>query len=246
MALAQTCMMTSASSPKRKLYEDVRAHLARMIESGALGPGDVLPSERELMDGLSVGRPAIREAMQSLERSGLITIRHGGRARVAEPSIGRMFSQVSDNMRHVLMHSPVSLENLKDVRTTFEAEMARLAARRQLPRDIERLQDIVEEQARSIADPARFRIMDGRFHREIAAISGNPIWAALAEELFRWLSDFHVDLVAVPGLETLTLQEHRLIVEAIASGSADKAAAAMTGHLTRANALYRRAAPRSD
>lgn len=31
------------------------------------------------------------EAMQALQRDGLITIRHGGRARVAEPSIGRMF-----------------------------------------------------------------------------------------------------------------------------------------------------------
>lgn len=31
------------------------------------------------------------EAMQAQQRDGLITIRHGGRARVAEPSIGRMF-----------------------------------------------------------------------------------------------------------------------------------------------------------
>ncbi|MES2143105.1 MAG: transcriptional regulator NanR [Pseudomonadota bacterium] len=239
--------MTAPSPvPKRKLYEDVRAHLARMIESGALRPGDALPSERELMDGLSVGRPAIREAMQSLERSGLITIRHGGRARVAEPSIGRMFGQVSDSMRHMLMHSPVSLENLKDARVTFEAEMARLAARRHSVQDIERLQSIVAEQAEAIADAPRFRMLDGRFHREVAFISGNPIWVALAEALFRWLNDFHVDLVAVPGLEPLTLQEHRLIVGAIASGQPDRAAAAMSDHLLRANALYRRTAPRAD
>jgi GntR family transcriptional regulator, sialic acid-inducible nan operon repressor len=233
-------MSASAAPPKRKLYEDVRTHLAQLIEGGSLRPGDTLPSERELMDTLSVGRPAIREAMQSLERSGLIAIRHGGRARVAEPAIGRMFGQVSDSMRHILMHSPVSLENLKDARVTFEAEMARLAARRHSVSDIKRLQDIVDDQAQAIIDPVRFRMLDGRFHREIAGISGNPIWAALSDALFRWLTDFHVDLVAVPGLEHLTLQEHRVIVDMIASGNPDRAAAAMTDHLTRANALYRR------
>ena len=118
--------------------------------------------------------------------------------------------------------------------------MARLAARRHSAQEIERLQDIVAEQAQTVGDAARFRMLDGRFHREVAGISGNPIWAALADALFRWLTDFHVDLVAVPGLEHLTLQEHRLIVATIASGQPDKAAAAMTDHLTRANALYLR------
>jgi GntR family transcriptional regulator, sialic acid-inducible nan operon repressor len=240
-------MMSSAPSPqKRKLFQDVRDHLARMIASGILGPGDPLPSERELMDDLSVGRPAIREAMQSLERAGLILIRHGGRARVAEPSIGRMFGQVSDAMRHILSHSAVSLENLKDARLTFECEMARIAARKQSQADIDRLTYVVDEQAAALAEPARFRLLDGRFHREVAAISGNPIWMALAEALFGWLRDFHVDLVAVPGLEHLTLDEHRQIVAAIASGQPDKAASAMTDHLTRANALYRRRPPTAD
>jgi GntR family transcriptional regulator, sialic acid-inducible nan operon repressor len=237
----ETYVMSSNGPPaKRKRSQDVRAHLFQLIDRGSLRPGDPLPSERELMDGLTVGRPAIREAMQSLERAGLIIIRHGGRARVAEPSIGRMFGQVSDGMRHILMHSPISLENLKDARVTFEAEMARIAARRHSTQDIERLQHVMMEQQKAVADPARFRLLDGRFHRDIAGISGNPIWTALSEALFGWLSDFHVDLVAVPGLEDLTLDEHRQIVAAIATGHPDKAATAMTNHLIRANALYRR------
>jgi DNA-binding FadR family transcriptional regulator len=228
---------------KRKLADDVRERLMDMIESGELSPGDVLPSEREMMEGLGVGRPAIREAMQALERAGLIQIRHGERARVAEPSIGRMIDQMSDSMKHLLVHSSASLENLKDARLTFELEMARRAAERRTTADIEALTRTVDAQEACFGNAAQFRLVDGRFHREIAALSGNPIWPALSDALFRWLNDFHVDLVSVPGKERLTLAEHREIIEAIASGDPDAAARAMRDHLTRANDLYRKADP---
>lgn len=236
-------MLKGIPIQKRKLADDVRERLMDMIESGELSPGDVLPSEREMMEGLGVGRPAIREAMQALERAGLIQIRHGERARVAEPSIGRMIDQMSDSMKHLLVHSSASLENLKDARLTFELEMARRAAERRTTADIEALTRTVDAQEACFGNAAQFRLVDGRFHREIAALSGNPIWPALSDALFRWLNDFHVDLVSVPGKERLTLAEHREIIEAIASGDPDAAARAMRDHLTRANDLYRKADP---
>lgn len=225
---------------KRKLGEEVRLRLLAQIERGELRPGDALPSERELMESLGVGRPAVREAMQALEGAGLIEIRHGERARVAEPSVGRMVDQLSVTMKHLLVHSNASLENLKDARVTFECEMARIAARRHSAADLERLEETVARQEAALGEPAQFRRLDGQFHREIAAISGNPIWSALSDGLFRWLNDFHVDLVSVPGKENLTLAEHRGIIAAIRSGDAGRAGAAMADHLTRANELYRR------
>ncbi len=224
---------------RQKLSEEVRRQILDMIQSGAVGLGEALPSERELMERLGVGRPAIREAMQSLETIGLIEIRHGGRARVAEPSIGRMVDQVSETMKHLLANSPASLENLKEARATFEREIAKIAAKRRSTPDMERLEAIFEEQAGAVDDPLRFRALDGRLHREIAGISGNPIFSALIDALFRWLSDFHVDLISVPGLEQLTLAEHRQILDAIALGDAEGASAAMGDHLMRANDLYR-------
>ena len=233
-------MLKGAPIQKRKLADDVRERLLSMIESGELRPGDVLPSEREMMDSLGVGRPAIREAMQALERAGLIQIRHGERARVAEPSMRRMIDQISDSMKHLLVHSAASLENLKDARLTFELEMARLAAERHEAADLEQLSRTIDQQEASFGNGTTFRLLDGRFHREIAALSGNPIWPALSDALFRWLNDFHVDLVSVPGRERLTLAEHRGIIEAIATGDPETAATAMRDHLTRANDLYRK------
>ncbi|HET9067841.1 MAG TPA: transcriptional regulator NanR [Amaricoccus sp.] len=224
---------------REKLSEKVRRELLGMIEGGSVGLGAPLPSERELMERFGVGRPAIREAMQSLETIGLIEIRHGGRARVAEPSVGRMVDQVSATMKHLLANSPASLENLKEARATFEREMARIAARKRSGADLDRLREILADQADVMADPGRFRSLDGRFHREIAAVAGNPIFTALIDAVFRWLADFHVDLVSVPGLEQLTLAEHHQILDAIARGDVEAAGTAMADHLLRANDLYR-------
>jgi DNA-binding FadR family transcriptional regulator len=63
----------------------------------------------------------------------------------------------------------------------------------------------------------------------------------VAEAVFDWLSHFYVDLVHVPGLEKLTLAEHRQIVDAIAAREPEAAGQAMSDHLTRANELYRQA-----
>jgi DNA-binding FadR family transcriptional regulator len=234
-------MMTKHEPRRRnKLSHGVREKILALIKDGALAPGDPLPSERELMQTLAIGRPAIREALQSLQSQGLVEIRHGERARVALPSMGRMTDQMADTMRHLLTHSPASLEHLKEARATFEMEMARIAARLRAQSDLERLRSILQSQEAARSDARRFLEIDGQFHREIASVSGNPIFAALCEATFRWLTDFHMDLVHVPGLEQLTLDEHEAILAAIAAQDSTQAARAMSDHLTRANALYQR------
>lgn len=224
----------------RKLSDDVQARLLELIRSSDYSPGDKLPSERELMRAYEVGRPAIREAMQNLQRMGLIDIKHGERPRVAEPSFGRTIEQMGETMRHLLKHSPVNLEHLKEVRVIFDMEMARIAARKRSDDEIASLNNIIDNQEAANPNSKDFLFCDGQFHREIAAISGNPILASLSEALFSWLTHFHVDLVRKPGMEKLTIEEHRGVLAAIERGDSQAAAKKMSDHLTRANALYHR------
>ena len=247
MALAkvgQSVHFTGMTSPKegirrRKLSDEVREILLERIQHGDLSPGDLMPSERELMQAYNVGRPAIREAMQSLQSMGLVVIRHGGRARVAEPSLSGMIDQLSETMRHLLAHSPASLEQLKEARIVFESEMARIAARRRSDSDMARLRNVLAAQTEAQDDLETFVMRDGDFHREIASISGNPIFSALAGALFQWLAHFYRGAVSVPGLEKLTLDEHGAILSAIEARDPDAAQRAMSDHLNRANELYR-------
>ncbi len=230
---------------KRKLGTLVEERLLGLLQGNGLLPGAYLPSERELMEDFRVGRPAIREAMQSLQRKGLIEIRHGERPRVARPSLDRTLTDMAETVSHLLLHSEGSLDHLKEARQMFETAMARRAAERGTAADIAAIRTALERQAARPPGSEEFMRGDGDFHHAIAKVSGNPILAELSRSLFTWLSRFHSDQVRKPGLENLTIAEHRAILEAIEGGSADEAARQMANHLSRANALYR-IAPRGD
>lgn len=222
----------------RKLSDEVQERLLRLIREEGLGPGDVLPSERELMARYRVGRPAIREAMQSLQNMGVVDIRHGGRPKVAEPSLDGLIDHLGTSMRHLLTHSTSSLDHLKQARTALECEMARIAAERRNTHDIADLRHILSAQSAAQRDSEAFLEHDKQFHRRIAAISGNPLFEAVCNGIFSWMRAFHVEQVRKRGLETLTLAEHEAILGAIERGEPKAAARAMRDHLERANALY--------
>lgn len=222
-----------------KLGDEVRERLLGMLEAGDFAPGDVFPSERELMARFSVGRPAVREAMQALQSMGLLDVRHGERPRVARPTVAGALDRIGLTMRHALTHSSPTLEDLKAVRTATEGHLARIAARDRTAEDIAALRDIVAAQARAAArDAETFTRLDGEFHATIARMAGNPVFTLVVEAVFGWLSEFHVTSVHRPGLEELTMREHSQIVDAIEAGRGAAAHRAMTRHLERANALY--------
>jgi len=187
----------------------------------------------------------VREAMQALERMGLIAITHGERARIVAPTARSIIDQVAHAARHLLATSATTLEQLKEARVFFEAGMARIAAERAGEDDVARLRARLEEHraaAGAVSVPAHmdeFLQKDMAFHREIAAITGNAIYEALSQAMFEWLAEFHASLVRLHGAEGITIAEHEVIFERVAARDAEGAAAAMTRHLTRANSLYR-------
>ncbi len=233
-------MSAPAPIQKRKLYQEVLDRLMLRIQQGEIRPGDQLPPERELMDYYGVGRPAVREALQALERSGIVEISHGERARVVVPTADDLIRQIGSGARHLLNVQPDTLLHLKQARIFLEAGTARMAAENASAEDVALLYQRIEEHAGALERLDEFLDRDMAFHREIARISGNPIFPAIVEAIFRWGADYHQPLVRALGAEQLTLAEHRKIVEAIAAHDADGAEQAMRAHLNRSNALYQR------
>ena len=125
----------TATNPiqKRKLYQDVVDRLMLLIQSGEVRPGDQLPPERELMDMYGVGRPAIREALQAMQRSGIVEISQGERARVVVPTARGLIAQMASGTQHLLQSQPDMLEHLKQARLLLEEGTARMAAERATP-----------------------------------------------------------------------------------------------------------------
>jgi GntR family transcriptional regulator, sialic acid-inducible nan operon repressor len=236
-----TAQLMAGSAPiaRRKLGDEIRERLLELIESGKLQPGDPLPSERELMANYGVGRPAVREALQSLQGLGLVAISHGERARVLGLTPESMFGQIERSAQHLLSTSPQTLEHLKEARMMFETAMVRLAAAKATSDDINCLRSILERQEQSRKNSIAFMEADIAFHEKIAALSGNPLLAAVSSAMLRWLANVHRELVRLPGRETATLQEHHEILDQIAKHRPEAAAVAMANHLTRVVSLYR-------
>ncbi|MDP1699379.1 MAG: transcriptional regulator NanR [Aestuariivirga sp.] len=225
---------------RRRLYQDVMERILAVVKETGLQPGDLLPSERELMNLYKVGRPAVREALQNLARIGLISLNPGERASVAAPNFTNLMQTVSLTTSGILRNSDRSLEELKEARLIFEIQMVRLAAERATKENIERLEDRHAAHVASLSDLSQFMHHDMLFHREIAQMTGNSIFPVLSEALISWLGEFYQHLVRIIGAEELTLTEHAAILEGIKRRDADMAEQALRAHLTRANSLYRR------
>lgn len=240
----------SAGQPEKivrlKLSEQVLERLRAMIISGDLRPGDKVPSERALMERFGVGRPAVREALQSLDTQGLITITHGERSRVNELSAQSVISQ-SDNVARLLLEAaPANLEHLKEARRMFELGIVRSAAERAGSEDVARLREILSDQSDHLPNDGESRAFveaDMRFHTAIAESLGNPVIAAASAAMLGWLRDYHNSLLRWSGKEDVTLAEHERIIDAIAANDPDRAVDEMKSHLDRSQSLFAPRAP---
>lgn len=157
----------------RRIADEVAEQIKDNILSGALSVGDRLPSERDFAKLLNASPQVLREALHSLEASGLVVIRKGatGGAFVSQPTP----SLVSDSLSTLLRFGHATLDHLTEARMALEPEAASLASRRRTEESIEALrQNITESRDTSLSAEQR-RIANLEFHRLVAEITGNPI-----------------------------------------------------------------------
>ena len=103
----------------KKLYIQIADQIRELISSGAIQPGQQLPSERDLALDLGVSRPTVREALIALEVAGLAEIRVGVGAFVTGKA-GRPIELPEQS------HSPLEIMRARQL---IEPEIAALAAR---------------------------------------------------------------------------------------------------------------------
>ncbi len=76
------------------LYLQLKKSIEEAVNSGVIGPGDALPSERDIAVKADVSRVTVRKAVQDLVRGGILVQRHGSGTFVA-PRVNRVEQPLS-------------------------------------------------------------------------------------------------------------------------------------------------------
>jgi GntR family transcriptional regulator, sialic acid-inducible nan operon repressor len=230
-------MKSPAPIRRRKLYEDVVARLEELIHDEELRPGELLPSERDLMLQFGVGRPAIREALFALSRMGLVEVANGERPRVSNPTPKTLIGELSGAAR-LMLSKPEGVHHFQEARTLFESALAEEAARVAGRADVLGLERVLQANRQAIGDVVRFQQTDVAFHFAIASIPRNPIYLALHEAIVEWLNEQRSVSLRRLGTDKLAFSSHCKVFEAIKDNNPDMAREAMRRHLQEISDRY--------
>jgi len=135
------------------LGDEVYARLGEAILDGRLAPGERL-RDQELAEWLGVSRTPVREALQRLERAGLVDVSPHRYTRVSYPN------QQNDTVELVAYNMGIAVRMTS---ARGDAESLDLA--------LERLDDVIA--ASRVDDPARLALASHAFFSVVTRASGN-------------------------------------------------------------------------
>lgn len=210
-----------------KISEGVANQIKGLITEGKLQPGEKLPPERSLAAYLGVGRSSLREAINILETMGFVEKRKrtGLFIRsVSEPLL-------SNPLRKILEEDTGKLFQLYEIRKDIELASAHGAALRRTPKDLERIEALLEKMASDAEGNQISTADDIGFHLAIARATQNVIRVHILKNIFELYVEFInfvIEAVTREKSETLAnLALHRKIYAAVKSGDPDTARKAM-------------------
>src|SRR3954470_8972614 len=212
---------TRATTRADRVYLELRERLLR----GDLPVGRRLV-EQQLAAEFQTSRTPVREALRRLEGDGHIVRDPGGGVCPSPPSVKSM---------RELYEVRVAIEELVARRAASAGDRSRIEA---IDQDWRALLAAWQD-ARSLPRGPDFVHADERFHRQLAAASGNDV----AETLLGDLND-RIRVLRIYDFTTddrigATITEHLEIVACILARDADAAAAFMRAHVQRSALVVR-------
>jgi len=198
------------------LEEKVYFSLEDQIISQKLRPGEAV-TEMKLSRELGVSRTPVREALQRLDREGLIKL---------IPNKGAVVLGISEQ----------DLIDIYKIRMRLEGLAARIAAEKRDEALCRELCDNVDLTGFYMAkgDIEKVKNLDSEFHDIIYRCCESRMLGKTLSELHRYIASYRKLSLAVSGRIEHSLSEHKEIYDAIAAGNADAADALMSEHVARA------------
>lgn len=215
-----------------RISEIIVEQIRLLMRQGQLKPGDRLPPERDLCERFGVSRVTVREALRTLESSGLVEIRVGARggAFVTVPSSDR----VGEGLADLLTLSVISAADVTEVRMILEAGIVPLVCARATEEDLADLERICERSEEALKAGDYSMDLSLEFHIRVAQATHNPAVVMLIES-FRGplLMSLQLAREAAPEMGNLGTREHEQFIEAVRRRDPDAASTIMREHLER-------------
>ncbi|MER6582432.1 FCD domain-containing protein [Nonomuraea sp. NPDC001023] len=219
-----------------RAYERVVEQVEEAIESGALGPGARLPSERELMVQFSVGRSTVREALRVLQARGLV------RSRPGDPNGAEVLpfspAALHKSMTTLARVAELSLAELVQFRMVLDSSAVLLAARLRTEEQLAEMEAAIAGMRAAAASAAAsdhdaadhdaFSAADVAFHDVIVAASGNTLIQVCTDVVRSVVLGLIAGKIAdAPDRESLmrrSIRHHEEVLAAVRAGDGASAA----------------------
>lgn len=215
----------------QKISARIGQQIKGAILRGAMKPGDKLPPERELVGRFKASRISVREALKSLETSGLLTIKPGSGVFVAEVNS----KSLTDSLSSILRIKKVSMNELTEARMVLEPNITRFACERINSQDLRKLKGNIEEAVAIIKSNVSARLKNIEFHFILAESTRNAVLALTMKTMLDVLKDMSSDIVnnSPKNIEVAshTVRHHRRILKALEKRDAQKVYELMMNHI---------------
>lgn len=225
----------------RRTFEEAAEQIADGVRTGQLRVGDRLPGERTLAAQMEISRPTLREAVKVLVTAGVLEVRRGAEAGMYVATDVVPADLVRERSHLRLTEVAAVLE----ARRIVEPGVARLAAQRAEPVDLEALERSIVAMQRVVdagygpGDEDHFLQLDVQFHLALARASKNPTVERLMRTLFRELEIARDMAMHEPLVPEWTIGIHRETLEALTSGDEQRVDDVMDRHLGRMETTWR-------
>lgn len=215
-----------------RVFERVAEQIEKRILDGELHSGDRLPTERDLAEQFQVSRTAVREAMKMLAQKGLVDMRPGRGTIVIDGAREAMENSISLLMKMNLREVGGS-DNLVEVRSILETEIAALAAARATEKEIVAMREAIWKMDEALENADAFIAADNAFHEALAQATQNALILMLLNSIVNLLSEQRKQIFEVKGGPQRGQIHHRRILESIIRRDPEEARAAMRSHLVQ-------------
>jgi DNA-binding FadR family transcriptional regulator len=214
-----------------RISQAIMDQIKEAIFQKKLTVGDKLPSERQLMEQFETSRVTIREALRTLEYSGILEIKRGyqGGAFVRDPNI----KFINNFLQDMFSMGNIKVSDLTEARMAIEPYTVKLASERIKEGSREQIKQNIYETTEYLKrnNPNDARLLNLEFHRIIAQASENPVIFFMIDSIMDIMEKNISSIFLSAEPVESTLQFHQEIYHAIKNHHPEKAQDLMLKHI---------------